>query len=72
MSKMLKHWENLFRKHNTDCLRKKEGKGGWNRSEEEVSTEHHHPGGKRDVLLAKDQGGPQRTDNRMTVRIPPL
>lgn len=37
-----------------------------------MSTEHHHPGGERDVLLAKDQGGPQRTDNRMTVRIPPL
>ena len=25
--------------------------------EEEVSTEHHHPGGEWDVLLAKDQGG---------------
>lgn len=28
MSKILTHWENLFRKHNTDCLLKKRKKWG--------------------------------------------
>ena len=36
MSKILTHWENLFRKHNTDCLLKKRKKwGGGSRIKQE-------------------------------------
>lgn len=71
MSKMLKHCE-IFQETQHRLLKKERGeRGDGTGGEEEVSTEHHHPGDERMYCWLRTRG-PQRTNDQMTIRILPL
>lgn len=72
MSKMLIHWENLSRKHNMDCLRKKEKLGDeMGREGIDWLAETQCPRGKLEAQLAKGKGGTKEEWQSADIQGPP-